>query len=71
MGDIRDRKLSLDRMNILVFGVDRQSYYAFVFVISISRDQMDDFMEVYPIKEAYAIMAIATIRIIKPSVSNR
>ena len=46
------------------------SYGASAFVKSVSRDLLDDLMDVYPIKEAYTIMAIVTLRIIKPSIVN-
>ena len=46
------------------------SYGASAFVKSVSEDLLDDLLEVYPIKEAYTIMAIATLRIIKPSIVN-
>ena len=36
------------------------SYGASAFVKSVSDDLLNDLLEVYPIKEAYTIMAIAT-----------
>ena len=46
------------------------SYGASAFVKSVSDDLLNDLLEVYPIKEAYTIMAIATLRIIKPFIVN-
>ncbi len=46
------------------------SYGASAFVKSVTRDILDDLLEVYAIKDAYTIMAAATLRIIKPSIVN-
>ena len=70
IGHIRDGKFVPKQEKTSASGPDMLSYGASAFVRSVSRDLLDDLMEVYPIKEAYMIMAIATMRIIKPSISN-
>ena len=70
IGHIRDGKFVSKQEPSSVTGPDMLSYGASAFVKSVSRDLLDDLMDVYPIKEAYTIMAIATLRIIKPSIVN-
>ena len=70
IGHIRDGKFISKQKPSSVTGPDMLSYGASAFVKSVSRDLLDDLMDVYPIKEAYTIMAIATLRIIKPSIVN-
>ncbi len=48
------------------------SYGAAAFAHSVSDDLLSDLMDVFPIKDAFTIMTVATLRIIKPGiVSNR
>ena len=70
IGHIRDGRFVPKQEPSSVAGPDMLSYGASAFVKSVSRDLLDDLMDVYPIKEAYTIMAIATLRIIKPSIVN-
>ena len=70
IGHIRDGKYVPKQEAVSNDGPDMLSYGASAFVKSVSSDILDDLMEVYPIKEAYMIMAIATLRIIKPSIAN-
>lgn len=70
IGHIRDGRYVPKKEKSSASGPDMLSYGASAFVKSVSRDLLDDLMEVYPIKEAYLIMAIATLRIIKPSIAN-
>lgn len=70
IGHIRDGKYVPKQDKASVSGPDMLSYGASAFVKSVSEDLLDDLLEVYPIKEAYTIMAIATLRIIKPSIVN-
>lgn len=52
--------------------LDMLSYGASAFVKSVSNDILPDLLNVYPANIAYAIMAIATLRVIKPGIcSNR
>ncbi len=48
---------------------DMLSYGAAAFVYSLSGDLMSDLLNVYPLKDACMIMAIATLRIIKPGIT--
>ena len=51
---------------------DMLSYGAPALIKSVSNDILYELLDVYPAKEAFTIMAIATLRIIKPSItSNR
>lgn len=68
IGHIRDGKYVPKQAKTSASGPDMLSYGASAFVRSVSGDLLDDLMEVYSIKEAYTIMAIATLRTIKPSI---
>ncbi len=70
IGHIRDGRFVSKQEPSAVTGPDMLSYGASAFVKSVSLDLLDDLLDVYPIKEAYTIMAIATLRIIKPSIVN-
>jgi hypothetical protein len=48
---------------------DMLSYGASALVKSVSSDILHELLNVYPAKEAFTIMAIATLRIIKPSIT--
>lgn len=48
---------------------DMLSYGAAAFVRSVSSDLLSELLEVYNAKDAYCIMAIATLRIIKPEIT--
>lgn len=51
---------------------DALSYGAAALVKSVTRDLLDDLLKIYPPEQAFAIMALATLRIIKPGMgSNR
>lgn len=51
---------------------DMLSYGGAAFVKSVSDDVMADLLSVYPAKDAYTIMAIAALRVIKPGIkANR
>lgn len=53
-------------------GPDMLSYGGAAFVRSMTRDILVDLLQVYSPKDAFTIMAIATLRVIKPSItSNR
>lgn len=49
---------------------DLLSYGSVALVKSLTRDILTDLLAIYPPKEAYAIMAIATLRVIRPSLST-
>lgn len=53
-------------------GPDMLSYGPAALFHSVSQDLLENLMEVYPAKDAYSIMAIACVRVIRPDVaSNR
>lgn len=70
IGHIRDGKYVPKHEKASVSGPDMLSYGASAFVRSVSGDLLDDLMEIYPIKEAYMIMAVSALRVIKPSIVN-
>ena len=45
------------------------SYGAAALVKSVTQDLFSDLLNIYPAQDAYAIMAIATLRVIKPSIT--
>ena len=51
-------------------GPDMLSFGAAAFAESVSEDLLADLLEVYSPKEAYTIMAIASLRVIKPHICN-
>lgn len=51
-----------------VEGPDMLSYGASALVKSVSEDLFEDLLKVYPVNEAYSIMSMATLRIIKPKI---
>ncbi len=54
---------------ILDTAPDMLSYGAAAFVHSVSSDLLSELLEIYSAKDAYTIMAIATLRIIKPEIT--
>lgn len=50
-------------------GPDMLSYGAAAFAYSLSSDILSDLMDIYPIKDACTIMAIAMLRVIRPSIT--
>ena len=50
-------------------GPDMLSYGASALVKSVTADMLTDLLDVYPAQDAYAIMAIATLRVIRPSIA--
>lgn len=49
-------------------GPDMLSFGAVAFAYSVSGDLLDDLLKVYPAKAAFMIMAIATLRVIRPGI---
>ena len=70
IGHIRDGKYVPKQESVASSVPDMLSYGASAFVRSVTGDILDDLLAVYAIKDAYTIMAIATLRIIKPSIVN-
>jgi len=52
-----------------VEGPDMLSYGAAALVKSVSEDLLQDLLKVYPVNEAYSIMSMATLRVIKPKIT--
>lgn len=50
-------------------GPDMLSYGAAAFAHSVSSDILSDLLDIYPIKDACTIMAIAILRVIRPSIT--
>ena len=50
-------------------GPDMLSYGASALVKSVSADLFSDLLKIYPANEAYSIMSIATLRVIKPKIT--
>ena len=50
-------------------GPDMLSYGASALVKSVSEDILQDLLKVYPVNEAYSIMSMATLRVIKPKIT--
>ena len=54
-----------------ISGPDMLSYGSSKFVRSVSNDLLSELLSIYPIKDAYTIMAIATLRVIKPAITSK
>ena len=52
-------------------GPDMLSYGASALVKSVTSDLLSELFAVYPAQDAYAIMSIATLRVIKPSITSK
>ena len=50
-------------------GPDMLSYGASALGKSVTADMLSDLLDVYPAQDAYAIMAIATLRVIRPAIA--
>ncbi len=50
-------------------GPDMLSYGVSALVKSVSADLLSDFLNIYPTNEAYSIMSIATLRVIRPKIT--
>jgi hypothetical protein len=52
-------------------GPDMLSYGSVALVRSVTRDILSDLLDIYPAQDAYAIMSIGTLRVIRPSITAR
>ena len=50
-------------------GADMLGYGSSAFVRSVSGDILDELLQVYPVKDAFTIMAIASLKVIKPRIT--
>lgn len=69
IGHIFDGKYVPARDGTAASGPDMLSYGAAAFAKSVSSDILADLLAVYPAKDAYTIMAIATLKVIRPSIT--
>jgi hypothetical protein len=52
-------------------GPEMLSYGSAALVRSVTRDMLSDLLTIYPAHDAYTIMSIATLRVIRPSITAR
>ena len=52
-------------------GPDMLSYGASALVRSVTSDMLSELLQIYPAKDAYTIVAIAALRVIKPEIAAR
>lgn len=69
IGHITDGVYVPKHQAVLDAAPDMLSYGAAAFVHSVSSDLLSELLEIYSAKDAYTIMAIATLRIIKPGIT--
>lgn len=69
IGHIIDHRFVPVRESAAPVEPDMLSYGASALVRSVTQDLFHDLLEVYPADEAYAIMSMATLKVIRPSVT--
>jgi len=69
VGHIIDNKYVPLQEETASSGSDMLSYGASALVKSVTEDILADLLKVYPVNEAYSIMSMATLRVIKPKVT--
>lgn len=69
IGHIVDGRYVPIQQDTAASGPDMLSYGAAAFVHSQAGDLLSDLLDVYPAKDAFTIMAIASLRVIRPSIS--
>lgn len=69
IGHIINYKFVPIKEDTTFLGPDSLSYGAAALVKSVSQDLFSDLLEVYPAQEVYSIMSMATLKVIKPSVT--
>ena len=70
IGHIIDLHFVPVRESTAATGPDMLSYGASALVKSVTADMLKDLLDVYPGQDAFAIMAIATLRVIKPAIAS-
>ena len=70
IGHIIDDKFVPLPKKTAIQGPEMLSYGASALVKSVTKDIVSDLLEIYPGRDAYTIMAIATLRVIKPSITS-
>ena len=71
IGHITDGRFVPVKEDTAADGPDMLSYGASALVKSVTADLFSELLAVYPAQDAYAIMSIATLRVIKPSVTSK
>lgn len=69
IGHIVDGKYIPNKTVTAETGADMLSYGSSAFVHSVSKDILDELLQVYPAKDAFTIMAIASLKVIKPRIT--
>lgn len=69
IGHIVDGKYVPNKTVTAKTGADMLSYGSSAFVHSVSEDILDELLQVYPAKDAFTIMAIASLKVIKPRIT--
>ncbi len=69
IGHIVDGKYVPNKTVTAETGADMLSYGSSAFVHSVSGDLLDELLQVYPAKDAFTIMAIASLKVIKPRIT--
>lgn len=71
IGHIIDNKYVPLREKVAIHGADMLSYGSSALIHSVSSNLLSDLMEVFDARDAYKIMAIASLRVIRKSVPDR
>ena len=71
IGHIADGRFVPNMEDTAANGPDMLSYGASALVKSVTADLFSELLAVYPSQDAYAIMSIATLRVIRPSISSK
>lgn len=69
IGHIVDGKYVPNKTVTAATGADMLSYGSSAFVHSVSEDLLDELLQVYPAKDAFTIMAIASLKVIRPRIT--
>lgn len=69
IGHIVDGKYVSNKMVTASTGADMLSYGSSAFVRSVSQDLLDELLQVYPAKDAFTIMAMASLKVIRPRIT--
>ena len=69
IGHIVDGKYVPNKTVTAETGADMLGYGSSAFVHSVSEDILNELLQVYPAKDAFTIMAIASLKVIKPRIT--
>jgi len=71
IGHITDGRFVPVKEDTAAHGPDMLSYGASALVKAVTDDLFSELLAVYPTQDVYAIMSIATLRVIKPSITSK